>query len=337
VTALLRGLDRFWFAGAPAPRLAWLRILVGGFVLVDLATRYRILSRVGETSPSLFDPVGLAAVLAAPITPAAYRGLLLLTLAANVAFVLGWRHRYTGPLFAALLLASLSYRNSWSMIYHSENLLVLHVLILGLAPAADALSVDALLRSTAAVAREPSLVVRRARDPAGDWAYGYAIRLLCAVTVATYLVAAVAKLAGPLGWGWASGEALRGQIAVDALRKELLGDGATALAFALYDQLWLLTLVAIGSLALELAAPLALLSPRLGQLWAGGAFLMHWGILLIMGITFEYHLSGVAFASFFNLDRVVAAIGPRTIGWRSFGAPAGVTQAADTRHRRASG
>ena len=328
MTALLRRLDRFWFADAPAPRLALLRILVGGFVFVDLAGRYRILARVGETSPSLFDPVGVASVLAAPITPAAYRGLLVLTLAVNVAFVLGWRYRHSGPLFAALLLASLSYRNSWSMIYHSEDLLVLHVLILGLAPAADALSVDALLSSSGA-AREPSLVVRRARDPAGDWAYGYALRLLCAVTVATYLVAAVAKLAGPLGWGWASGAALRGQIAVDALRKELLGGGATPLAFALYDHVRVLAAVAVGSLAVELGAPLALLSPRLGRLWAVGAFLMHWGILLIMGITFEYHLSGVAFASFFDLDRAVAAVRHRLPWGRVFRARAAGGARAD--------
>ncbi|MGH7454288.1 MAG: hypothetical protein ACRENG_23235, partial [bacterium] len=77
------------------------------------------------------------------------RFLLIATLAANIAFIFGWQHRYTGPLFGGLLLALLCYRNSWSMIYHSDNALVFHALILGVAPAAEAWSLDALQRSRA--------------------------------------------------------------------------------------------------------------------------------------------------------------------------------------------
>lgn len=34
-------------------------------------------------------------------------------------------------------------------------------------------------------------------------------------TASTYLVAGVAKVSGPMGWKWASGEGLRSQIAAD--------------------------------------------------------------------------------------------------------------------------
>jgi hypothetical protein len=297
-----RLLDAFWFAEAPAARLALLRILVGAFALYLVAGHYSAWVRVGQTSASLFEPVGVVAVLDRPLPPEVFQGLILACLAANVAFLVGWRYRFTGPLFAVLLLWVLSYRNSWSMIYHSANLVVLHVLILSLVPAADALSLDA----------------RRGRkgtgrDPKGDWRYGWPIRLVCAVTLLSYFVAGVAKVAGPLGWSWATGEALRSQIAADALRKEVLGDAGSALFYALYDQLWLFTLLAVGSLALELGAPLVLLSGRLGRGWAVSAFLMHWGIFLLMGITFRYHLAGVVFASFFNLERLLPWLAPAAL------------------------
>jgi len=121
-------------------------------------------------------------------------------------------------------------------------------------------------------------------------------------------VAGVAKVAGELGWSWMVGEALRDQIAVDALRKEVLGARASPLAFTLYDQIWLFSAAGTGTLLLELGAPLALLHRRLSTLWVLGAFCMHWGILLVMGIQFRYQLSGLVFLSFFEIDNVFAAV-----------------------------
>ena len=56
---------------------------------------------------------------------------------------------------------------------------------------------------------------------------------------------------------------------------------------------------------MELGAPLALLHRRLGYAWALAAFPMHWGIFVIMGISFKYYLWGVAYASFFPLERLL--------------------------------
>lgn len=287
---LSRRVDAAWFPEAPAKRLALLRILVGGWALVHFARRRRMLDRVARTDKALFAPVGVVKLLDKPLDPPAFRALLAGTHAANVAFVLGWRHRATGPLFAGSLLSLCSYRNSWSMIYHSDNIVVLHVLVLGLAPAADALSLDA---------RDGA----RPRTHA-DWRYGWPIQLIKTLTALTYFVAGVAKLKGPLGLRWASGEALRGQVLVDGLRKELMGDGAAPLAFALYRQLALFRMLAVGSLLLELGAPLTLLDRRLARLWAVNVFLMHWGIYLIMRIKFRYQLSGLVFAPFFELERL---------------------------------
>lgn len=302
MTRLLRLLDGFCFPAAPPARLAVLRIVIGAFALYLTADHFSSWVKTGETSATLFEPVGVVAVLSAPLPPAVFQGMIVGCLVLNAAFVLGWRFRVTGPAFAVVLLWVLTYRNSWSMIYHSANLVVLHVLILGAAPAADALALDAWRRRRAARATMPS-AEPDGEDPAGDWRYGWPIRLICAVTAATYVLSGVAKVAGPLGWSWATADGLRSQIAADAIRKEVLGDASSALFYTLYKESWLFAVLAVGSLAAELGAPLALLHRRLGQAWAVAAFAMHWGIFAVMGITFRYQLSGVGFVSFFQPER----------------------------------
>ena len=306
---MLRRLDRFWFQAAPASRLALIRILVGTYALAYLLDRFVPFGRIAESSPSLFEPAGpVPLFLTAPMSADAFRVLLALTIAANVAFLAGWCYRLNGPLFAVLLLWVLSYRNSWGMIYHYDNLLVLYALILGLAPAADVWSFDALGRRL----EGPTARIRghlRPRDPAGDWEYGSAIRLLCAVAAAAYFLAGVAKVLGPYGLGWGTGEALRVQVAFDGLRKDFLtATGAPALLFAIYNQVWLFTILGLGTLILELGAPLVLFWKRLVYPWVIGTFLMHWGIYFIMGIEFPFELVGVAFAPFLPLERLLAAL-----------------------------
>ena len=238
--------------------------------------------------------------------------MLLGTLVAGVAFVLGWRFAWTGPLFAVLLLLVVSYRNSWSMIYHVDNLLVLHILILGLTRSADAFSLDALGGRSVFAAWDRFVAdgggPRRHRrtGAAWHWEYGYPIRLLCAVTIAVYALSAVAKLAGPLGLNWALGEGLRNQIGFDALRKELLEGGAQPLAYVVFNNLPLATAIGISAIVLELGSIVALFNERIGRLWAVAAYGMHWGIHAVMGITFWYQLTGLAFAPFLVSEGLVS-------------------------------
>ncbi len=125
------------------------------------------------------------------------------------------------------------------------------------------------------------------------------------MSASTYFLAGVAKVAGPLGWRWATGESLRRQVAADGLRKEVLGKPGAPAAYALYRHVALFRVLAVGSLAVELVAPAVLPSSRLSRLWALNAFAMHWGVLALMDIRFRYSLSGVAFAPFLDLERVV--------------------------------
>jgi hypothetical protein len=129
--------------------------------------------------------------------------------------------------------------------------------------------------------------------------------LVCTASAIGYFLAGVAKVAGPSGWGWARGETMRRHIAVDAVRKHLFGLPVAPAAHVLYRRRLLFTAMGVGSLALELGAPLGLLDRRAGRCWAAATYGLHWGIQVIMGIPFPYQLSGVSFASLFPVERLL--------------------------------
>ena len=297
---MVKKLEEIWFFPAPAARLALLRIFVGLFAVYYVGPRFSMFSAMGRSSPTVFEPIGLATLLHGPMSPQIFDVLLVATLVANAAFILGFLHRLTGPAFGILLFLTLTYRNSWSMIYHNDNVLVFHALILGFAPAADALSIDAWRR------KRKSRTPRRNLE--GDWRFGWPISLMCLVTALTYFLSAMAKLAGPLGWAWIDGEAMRGYLAVDGLRKELLGEGASPLIFALYDYVGLFTMLAAVSLVIELGALPALLHRSVARAWAIYAFFMHWGIVYLMGINFPYYTYGIIFLPYFQIERLLDVV-----------------------------
>lgn len=281
-----RAVAAWWFAPAPAERLAALRLLIGGFALVYVALRLGEFHAVASLPASQFAPVGVTRVLAAPLPLAATAAIHAATLALLLAFVAGWRFRVVAPLAAAALLWTLTYRNSWGMVFHTDNLLVLHVLALACAPAADAWA----------------LAPRPAAPPAAG--YGWAIKLLAALTAATYVLAAVAKLR-VAGLDWMDGELLRNHIAVDNLRKALLGDGMAPLARPFLDHPAGFTAFCVLTIALELGAVAALAGGRLARLWALGAWGFHVGVILLMNIWFIYPLAGLAFAPIFHVERPI--------------------------------
>lgn len=139
------------------------------------------------------------------------------------------------------------------MVYHDDNMLVVHTMLLGASSAADAASFDA-LATHVAVAPHPR--------------YGWPLQLMNTTSCLAYFVAGVAKVAGPSGWAWARGEARRRHIAVDGIRKHVYGSKVTSTAYVLYRHRALFTAMGVGTLALELGAPLCLLNRRIGRYWA---------------------------------------------------------------------
>jgi hypothetical protein len=281
---------RTWFTDAPAERLAALRILIGGYALVYVLARLPEFLSVARYDSAQWRPIGIVRILDAPLPAPVVLAIMIATVLLLGAFVVGVRFRITAPIAALALLWTITYRNAWGMIFHTENLLVLHVIALALAPAADAWSFDAR---------------RRPAPPSAG--YGWAIGLLAALTVATYVLAGIAKLR-IAGLDWIDGEQLRNQIAVDNLRKALLGDSVAPLAYLVLERPSPLVVFSAMTLAIELGAPLALLDRRLGYVWALAAWGFHAGVVLLMNIWFPYPLFGFAFVALLPAERLVARV-----------------------------
>ena len=293
----------WWFARLPAERLAALRVLVGGFALLYLAARFGYLDAAGHLPAATWKPLGVVRLICdQPIAPGAWTALLVATLLLAATFTCGIAHRWLAPPFAALLLFVLTYRTSWSQVFHTDNLLVLHVAVLALAPAADVWSSDRWRRAR-----------RGAPAPEPDGRYAWAVRTAAAMTVATYLLAGVAKLR-IAGLDWLAGDNLRNQIAFDNLRKVLLGDRFATLASPLLEHPGLFAVLAALTLVVELGAPAALLGGRVAAVWALAAWGFHVGIVALMFIVFPYPLAGVAFAPLFAVERPLAWLARR---WRA--------------------
>ncbi|HEY5951253.1 MAG TPA: HTTM domain-containing protein [Kofleriaceae bacterium] len=278
----------WWFSPAPAERLAALRILIGGYALIYIVARLPELAAVARYGRGNFHPVGIVRVLAVPLPPGAVLAIAIATCVLLAAFVAGFAYRITAPLAALALLWTLTYRNAWGQIFHTENLLVLHVIALALVPAAaNAWAVD------------------KPRDASAG--YGWPIKLLAALTAATYVLAGIAKLR-IAGIDWVDGELLRNQIAVDNLRKALLGDRVAPLAHLFLDHPSPLVGFSVLTLVLELGAPLALFGRRLGYVWAFVAWAFHLGVVLMMNIWFPYPLAGIAFLPLLPAERIVQTV-----------------------------
>jgi hypothetical protein len=284
-----------------ARRLAALRLWIGGFALIYVCVRLPDLIASARLPAVQFARVGVTRLLGAPLPLAAVIAIAVATIALLAAFVAGVAYRWTAPAAALGLLWTLTYRNSWGMVFHTENLLVLHVLALAFAPAADAFAVG-----------------KPRGSPAG---YAWAIRLCIALVAVTYVLAAIAKLR-LAGTGWLDGEQLRNQIAIDNLRKALLGDWTAPLAIPLLEHPAGFTVFSLMTLVLELGSPIALaigmgrFGTALARLWAFGAWGFHVGVVLLMNIWFPYPLFGFAYLAVLAPERPVAWIARRVGMWR---------------------
>lgn len=288
-----------WLAPVvPARRLALVRIAVGLYACVWLGLVAPDLMQRAGLGAARFEPVGIAA-WTGMVAPEVVAGVIAVTGIVGIAMVLGAGYRVTGPAFAVGVLWLASYRNSWGHLSHGEHLMALQLLVLALAPGGDSLRVRLPGR-----AREHP---RTRAEPEHDGRYGWPLRVIMLVTVSTYAIAGLAKLRGA-GWAWVSGEAVRLHVGHEALRMALVGERGWSLVTWLLPHAWVFTVAAVGTVTLELGAPLALRRGWVGYGWIAGLWAMHLGIWAVMGIGFAYPLSGVAFAAFLPMERGVEAV-----------------------------
>lgn len=281
-------------AVAPPERLAAFRALVGIFVMTYVLIRLPVYLGLRNRPDGAFEGIGVLSVLTEAPSHTLVVSVLIVTLATGVAFTIGAWFRITAPVFALGLLFLGTVRSSFGQLLHFENLFVIHVMVLALSPAADAWAISPGRRGsarTAANGGEPST------------RYGFPLAVASLVTVLTYVVAGIAKLRYG-GLEWMFGDTLGNHVAYSASRQDLIGASAPPLAALAVSHAWIFPPLAVGSVLIELAAPLALLGRRSRWLWAGLAWTMHLGILTTMLVGFPYPLFGVAFAPLFPLEKL---------------------------------
>jgi hypothetical protein len=123
--------------------------------------------------------------------------------------------------------------------------------------------------------------------------------MLCVVI--SYMLAGWAKI-DHAGLAWVRGEAVYNQVANDTLSKLRLGAFVSPLGPTLLRWPGLFAGMSVFTLIIELGALVAMLGGRIRTAWVVGAYAMHVGIALTMGIAFPYPLWGIAFACFFELE-----------------------------------
>ena len=257
-----------------------LRLLIGAYVAVWTTVRAPHLLDMLDFAPRRFDPVGTLAFLDGPLPDLVIVVAVVATPMAAALMAFGRHQRLAGPLAAVGFLLLTTYRNSWGQIFHTENLVALHLIVLAVVP------------------------FRRGRDTR------WAVDAMAVLTVGTYFVAGLAKLRIS-GTAWFDGDVLRHQIAFDNARKELLGDTSSPFAGWLLGQGRLLGPAAVMSMVVELGAPLALLHRRAAGAWCALAIGFHVAILVFMAIVFPYHLLGIALAPLLPVERLGATV----TGW----------------------
>lgn len=256
-------------------RLRVVRFLVAGYAAAWLAIRLPYVFDLTDLPARRWEPVGVLTPLAEPPAAGLVRFLAVAAIGACAALAVGWRLRVAAPVAASLVLAVTTYTSSWGQLFHTENLVVVHLVVL----------------AVAAVARRP--------DPA------LVLRAIVVATAAAYVVSGVAKLRNG-GLDWLDGDALRHQVAFDNVRKAVIGAPHSPLGAAALDHRWLFGPMAVASLGVELGAPAALLGRRWMAGWAAAAWAFHVGVLALMAIGFPYQLAGVAFAAGLPVERLRA-------------------------------
>lgn len=304
----------------PVP-LAMIRFFFGAWMAWAYSGRVRtgFLRTCTQTSLDHFEPVGVVNWFGVePLSEAMLTGWYDAMLVLSVLFAIGLWHRIIGPLYGVLVLFLLTYRNCWGFVYHTDNILAMQAVLVGLSPASDALSVDSWLiahleRRKAAGHRGWGLDLLGTRgDPTvAHWKYGWPVQLIVLMITLTYSVAAIAKL-GAQGLQWGTGHNLLGHIGLNGLWYEFIAGDAKPITGQIFEwPMWVMNVLAAGSLGLELFAPLVLLDRRLAVLFILAGLGLHWGIYMTMGIPFVYHLHGYVYVPFVPWDWLYD-------GWRRF-------------------
>lgn len=268
----------WWFSPVALGRVAALRVLVALYVPFDLWLATSWVHEHGDVPAELYRPVALARLLqvpaATPLSADLLRaGMTVASVALLVAVI--WRRvpdvvtRIVGAALAGAYLWWMLLAMSYGKVDHDRYAFLVLLAVL------------------------PTVAGARLGDRDTSEAAGWAIRMVQVAVVATYFLAAVAKIRFG-GWGWANGATFARAI----IRR------GTDLVDWMVQYPWTLRVSQWAMLVLELAAPLLLVIRRERTLWIviGCLYAFHLMTYAALGIIFLPHL--VALAAFLPLERI---------------------------------
>jgi len=277
-TVTVESMSSWWFAPVPARRLDLVRAATFGYAVLWLIVRVRYVWDVAGLPARRFHPVGVLTWFDSQPSRTAIMLVWGLAVCGSLLAACGRAVRFSASIGSLAMLVIATFTSSFGQVFHTEHLLVLHLLVLAVFVVVDT-------------------------SAGQDERTGWALSLMMAIVVVSYVVAGLAKLRFS-GADWLTGDVLRNWVAADNLRKLLLNDFHSPLGGWLAGVEWIWPPVAALTLMVELGAPIALTSGRARLLWLAVAWSFHVGVFVIMAITFPYQLTGVAYLAFLPVERI---------------------------------
>jgi HTTM domain len=258
----------WWLAPLPRARIAFLRIAVYVFVWFDVLLIRPWVADHGTVPTDLYQPLFIGRILPLPApVPWFARAVevALLTSAAVAAW--GRLPRLAGAATFALYLEWMLIAFSYGKVDHDRFAFLVALAVL------------------------PTVGKASLTDERADSVSGWAVHSIQVAVVATYFLAAFAKLRyGGLGW-----------VLGATLTRAVLRRG-TFLADPLLDHPWVLRAGQFGIILFELASPLLLVPGRVGYVFVGLAVVFH--IVTYAAITIIFHPHALCLLSFLPLERL---------------------------------
>jgi uncharacterized membrane protein YphA (DoxX/SURF4 family) len=240
-----------------------------------------------KTHPSLyvqkndFYSTGLPGFLELPYpSPAFVEGLVVVTVVAWVATIVGFRTRVAAIATALGFALMHAYSRGIDGITHHNHFALYAMLALCFARMTGPLSVDGYLARRRGKSTSD---VREADVGSSVLDTGFARKLLLVIIAGGLFSAGLSKLLNNGGLGWLDGRTLQFWIRFQSQRVIWPG-----LNVFVSDRLWLCAVLSTFTVVFELIAPIMVFSRRSRAPYLVLALSFHVGIMLVMGINFFY-------------------------------------------------
>lgn len=264
----LSAITGWWFRPVPRGRVAVLRTAFYAFIFVDVLLTTSWVARHVVVDGALYQPLFLGRILPLPVpTPLVIRSVQVLLLASAALALSGKLPRLAGAAVFAFYLQWMFIAMSYGKVDHDRFAFLVALAVL------------------------PTAGGARWGDETATERAGWAVRCIQVAVVATYFLAAFAKLrfGGP---AWVNGATLMRAV----LRR------GTYLAEPLKDNPWMLRITQYAIMVFELLSPLLLVGGRIGKTFLVIAIAFHLMTYATITIIFLPHI--MCLLAFLPLERL---------------------------------